>query len=196
MPIGSIIEGLRERIPKSIIMNQTVGIILPDKYYSDIKRVLFEFLTSKANNYCVYVTITRPYKALIDEFGELIEDTDRIKFIDCVSKIVGISSREENCIFIDSPTMLEKLAIEITNLLKEADENRSKFLILDSLSTLMVYNDDPKIVTKFFYYLINFSKTRDIHSVYLVIEEEEVEKELKKLVNLADKIEKIVDSFI
>jgi KaiC/GvpD/RAD55 family RecA-like ATPase len=195
MAVSSIVESLRERIPKSIVMNQIVGITLPDKYYDDIKQVLFEFINSKPENYCVYVTITRPYNTLANEFGDLVANTKNIKFVDCVSRIAGISNLDPNCEFIESPTMLEKLGLEIINQFKEADEKSTKFLILDSLSTLMVYNE-PEIVTKFFYYLINITRAKDIHSVYLVIEEEEADKHIKKLINLTDKIEKIVDSFI
>jgi len=195
MAVSSIVESLKERIPKSILMNKIVGITLPDKYYDDIKQVLFEFLNSKPENYCVYVTVTRPYNTLANEFGDLVSNTNNIKFVDCVSRIAGISNLDPNCEFIESPTMLEKLGLEIINQFKEADEKSTKFLILDSLSTLMVYNE-PEIVTKFFYYLINVTRARDIHSVYLVIEEEEADKHIKKLINLTDKIEKIVDSFI
>ena len=195
MTVSSIVEGLRERIPKSIMMNQTVGIILPDKYYRDIKQVIFEFLNSKSDSFAVYVTITRPYHTILNEFGDLIANNKNIRYVDCVSRISGISKMDPNCIFIESPTMLEKLGLEINNLFREADEKSSKYLIIDSLSTLMVYND-PEIVTKFFYYLINVTRAKDIHSVYLVIEEEEADKQIKKLINLTDKIEKIVDSFI
>lgn len=195
MTVSSIVESLRERIPKSIMMNQTVGITLPDKYYNDIKQVIFEFLNNKPNNYCVYVTITRPYNSIKSEFEDLLKNSN-IKFIDCVSRIAGISKMEQqNCVFIESPTMLEKLGLEINNLFKEADKDQSKYLILDSLSTLMIYNE-PEIVTKFFYYIVNVTRVKDIHSVYLVIEEEEADKQIKKLINLTDKIEKIVDSFI
>jgi len=195
MPVSSIIESLRERIPKSIVMNQIVGITLPDKYYDDVKQVLFEYFNSKPTNYCVYVTVSRPYSSLVNQYGELITNSKNIKFIDCVSRIAGISKTDPNCVYIESPTILEKLGLEIINLFKEADEKAEKFLIMDSLSTLMVYND-PDIVTKFFYYLVNVTRSRSIHSAYLVIEEEEADKQIKKLINLTDKIEKIVDSFI
>jgi len=195
MTASSIVESLRERIPKSIIMNQTVGVTFPDKYYDDIKQVLLEFLNSKSENFCVYVTVTRPYQSLLNDYQDLVGSSKNIKFIDAVSRIAGMSKADPNCIFIESPTMLEKLGLEITNLFKNADEKSSKFLILDSLSTLMIYNDS-EIVTKFFYYLINVTRARGIHSVYLVIEEEEADMKIKKLINLTDKIEKIVDSFI
>lgn len=195
MAVSSIVESLRERIPKSIMVNQIVGLTLPDKYYDDIKQVLFEFLNDKPSNYCVYVTITRPYQTIANQFGELVTDSNNIKFIDTVSRIAGISKSEGNCTYIESPTMLEKLGLEITNHFKKADDKTEKYLVVDSLSTLMVYNE-PEIVTKFFYYLINIARTRNIHSAYLVIEEEEVDKHIRKLINLTDKIEKIVDSFI
>lgn len=195
MAVSSIVESLRERIPKSIAVNQIVGITLPDKYYDDIKQVLFEYFRNKNNTFCVYVTISRPYNALLKQYDELINNSKNIKFVDCVSRISGISTTDSNCTYVESPTMLEKLGLEIINLFKEADERSEKFLIIDSLSTLMVYND-PDIVTKFFYYLVNITRSRSIHSAYLVIEEEEVDKQIKKLINLTDKIEKIVDSFI
>ena len=195
MTVSSIVESLRERIPKSIMMYRTVGITLPDKYYSDIKQVIFEFLNSKPDNFAVYVAVTHPYDTILNEFGDLAANSKNIRYVDCVSRIAGISKMDPNCIFIESPTMLEKLGLEINGLFKEADEKTSKYLIFDSLSTLMVYND-PEIVTKFFYYLINVTRAKNIHSAYLVIEEEEADKQLKKLINLTDKIEKIVDSFI
>ena len=195
MSASSIVESLRERIPKSMMINRTVGITLPDKYYDDIKQVILEFISSKSENYCVYVSITRPYASIKSEYEDIITKNNNIKFVDCVSRIAGISKTDPNCTFIESPTMLEKLGLEINNLFKEADENSSKYLVLDSLSTLMIYNE-PEIVTKFFYYLINVTRAKDIHSVYLVIEEEEADKQIKKLINLTDKIEKIVDSFI
>jgi len=195
MTVTSIVESLRERIPKSIAMNQTVGVTLPDKYYDDIKLVLFEYFNSRPNNFCVYVTISRPYNALSQQYGDLIYNSKNIRFVDCVSRISGISSTDPNCTYVESPTMLEKLGLEIINHFKEADEKSEKYLIIDSLSTLMIYNDSD-IVTKFFYYLVNITRSRSIHSAYLVIEEEEVDKQINKLINLTDKIEKIVDSFI
>ena len=73
--------------------------------------------------------------------------------------------------------MLEKLGIEIINIFKEVDENVNKYLLLDSLSTLIIYND-PEIVTEFFYHLANKSRAKNIHTISLAIEEEEVDRYL------------------
>jgi len=191
---NTLIDGLKERISKAITINQSVGIILPGNNYSDLVQALFEHIISRPEDAWVYVTITKPYENLIKQFGDL-SDARNIKFIDCISRAAGISKADPNCIFIESPTMLEKLGLEIINIFKEVDENTDKYLILDSLSTLIIYND-PEIVTEFFYHLENKTRARNIHTISLAIEEEGADKYLNKLIYLNDKILKVRDSFI
>jgi archaellum biogenesis ATPase FlaH len=90
--------------------------------------------------------------------------------------------------------MLEKLGLEIVNIFKTVDEKTNKYLILDSLSTLIVYNDQ-EIVTEFFYHLANRTRSRNIHIISLAIEEEGMEK-FNRLLYLNDKILIVRDSFI
>ena len=86
--------------------------------------------------------------------------------------------------------------MELINTFKEVDDKTKKYLILDSLSTLIIYND-PDIVTEFFYQLINKTRARNIHTITLAIEEEGgVDKYMSKLIYLNDKILKVRDSFI
>ena len=91
--------------------------------------------------------------------------------------------------------MLEKLGLEIINTFKEVDDNTKKFLLIDSLSNLIIYND-PDIVTEFFYHIVNRTRAKNIHIISLAIEEEGLEKHLKRLIYLNDKILKVRDSFI
>ena len=142
----------------------------------------------------VYVTLSKPYETLVREF-EYLSDAKNIKFIDCISRAAGITKDSDNCVFVESPTMLEKLSLEIMNIFKEVDENTKKYLVVDSLTNLIIYND-PDIVTEFFYYIINRTRTKDIHTISLAIEEEELDKYLNRLIYLNDKILKVRDSFI
>ena len=191
---NTLIDSLKERISKAITVNQSVGIILPGNNYSDLIQAFFEYVQSKPEDAWVYVTITKPYENIVKQFGN-ISEVRNIKFIDCISRAAGISTVDPNCIFIESPTMLEKLGLEIINIFKEVDEKVNKYLLLDSLSTLIIYND-PEIVTEFFYHLANKSRARNIHTISLAIEEEEVDRYLNKLIYLNDKILKVRDSFI
>lgn len=189
-----LIDGLRERISNAIKINQSIGIILPGTNYPDLIQALFERIHNNPEEAWVYITVTKPYENLINQF-EFLKDAKNIKFIDCISRAAGITEDSDNCVFVESPTMLEKLSLEIMNIFKEVDENTKKYLVIDSLTNLIIYND-PDIVTEFFYYIINRTRTKDIHTISLAIEEEELDKYLNRLIYLNDKILKVRDSFI
>lgn len=189
-----LIDGLKERISNAIKINQSIGILLPGNNYLDLIQALFERMQSTNDEAWVYVTVTKPYENLTKEFEEL-KNCNNIKFIDCISRAAGISKAHKNCIFIESPTMLEKIGLEITNLFKEMDEYQKKYLVIDSLSNLIIYNDS-EIITEFFYHILNRTRARDIHIISLAIEEEGLAQYLNRLIYLNDKILKVRDSFI
>lgn len=189
-----LIDGLKERISNAIKVNQSIGILLPGSNYSDLLQALFEYMRSQRQDAWVYVTVTKPYEVLAKKY-EFITDAKNIRFIDCISRAAGISTPHPNCVYVESPTMLEKLTLEIMNMFKEVGDSTNKYLILDSLSNLIIYND-ADIVTEFFYHIVNRTRTRDIHTISLAIEEEGLEKYLNRLIYLNDKILKVRDSFI
>ena len=189
-----LIDGLKERISNAIKINQSIGILLPGSNYSDLAQALFEYIHGKPEDAWVYVTVTKPYDTLVKQY-EYLSEAKNIKFIDCISRAAGILRSDVNCVYIESPTMLEKLGLEIINTFKEVDDNTKKFLVIDSLSNLIIYND-PDIVTEFFYHIVNRTRAKNIHIISLAIEEEELEKYLKRLIYLNDKILKVRDSFI
>jgi hypothetical protein len=189
-----LIDGLKERISNAIKINQTIGIILPGSNYPELQQALFEYINDQTEDAWVYVTVTKPYETLTKQF-DFLEECTNIKFIDCISRAAGINKVSPNCIYIESPSMLEKLGLEIMNTFKEVDANVNKYLIIDSLSNLIVYND-PDIVTEFFYHITNRTRAREIHTISLAIEEEGLTQYLNRLIYLNDKILKVRDSFI
>ena len=192
--VNVLIDGLRERISNAIKINQSIGIILPAANYPDLVQALFDRICSSPEEAWVYVTVTKPCENIINQF-ESLKDAKNIKFIDCISRAAGINKGNDNCIFVESPTMLEKIGLEIINVFKEVDEKVKKYLVIDSLTNLIIYND-PDIVTEFFYHIINRTRTKNIHTISLAIEEEELDKYLTRLIYLNDKILKVRDSFI
>jgi hypothetical protein len=191
--VNTLIDSLKERVSKAVAFNQSVGVVLPSSNYSDLIQAFFEYIRSRPEDAWVYVTITKPYENIVKQFGELAESKN-IRFVDCISRAAGISKTDPNCVYVESPSMLEKLGLEIINIFKTVDEKTNKYLILDSLSTLIIYNDQ-EIVTEFFYHLANRTRSRNIHIISLAIEEEGMEK-FNKLLYLNDKILKVRDSFI
>lgn len=189
-----LIDGLKERISNSITANQSIGILLPGSNYSEFVEAMFERIHDKPEEAWVYVTISKPYDTLIKQYG-LLSELRNIRFIDCISRAAGITKTDPNVTFVESPTMLEKLGLEIMNIFKKVDEKTEKYLIIDSLTNLIIYND-PEIVTEFFYHIINRARAREIHTISLAIEDEGLESYLNRLIYLNDKILKVRDSFI
>jgi len=189
-----LIDGLKERISNAIKINQSIGILLPGSNYSDVVQALFEYIHDQTEEAWVYLTVTKPYDTIIKQYDYLSE-AKNIKFIDCISRAAGILRTDSNCIYVESPTMLEKIGLEIMNTFKEVDEGAKKFLVIDSLSNLIIYND-PEIVTEFFYHIVNRTRAKDINIISIAIEEEGLEKHLNRLIYLNDKILKVRDSFI
>jgi len=189
-----LIDGLKERISNAISVNQSIGILLPVSNYSDLVQALFQRIRDKPDEAWVYITVTKPYDTLAKQY-EFLPEMKNIRFIDCISRAAGLTKANPNVTFVESPTMLEKLGLEIMNIFKSAGENSKKFLVIDSLSNLVIYND-PDIVTEFFYHIINRTRARDIHTISLAIEDEGLESYLNRLIYLNDKILKVRDSFI
>jgi archaellum biogenesis ATPase FlaH len=192
--VNVLIDGLKERISNAIKVNQSIGILLPVTNYQDLLQALFEHIEIKTEEAWVYVSVTKPFDTLVKNY-EYLSYAKNIKFIDCISRAAGILRTDDNCIYIESPTILERVGLEIMNIFKGVKEGTTKYLIIDSLSNLMIYND-PEIVTEFFYHIINRTKAKDIHVISLAIEEEGIEQHLNRLIYLNDKILKVRDSFI
>lgn len=190
---NTIIDGLKERVSKAAKINQSVGIIVPGNNYEDLLNALFDHMKTSDKDIWTYVTINRPYQSLSKKFGN-IATAKNIRFIDCISRAAGMSELTDNCIFIESPTMLEKTSMEIMEVFRTNEDDCGKYVIIDSLSALMIYND-PQIVRQFFYHLINKTHSGDIHCISLVVEEE-MDQYINKIIFLNDKILKVRDSFI
>jgi len=191
---NTLIDGLRERISNAITVNQSIGILLPGNNYSDLTQALFEYMRSRPEDAWVYLSITRPYDNIIKDFKDARERKN-IKFIDCISRAAGISPNQNGCIYIESPSLLEKVILEITDIFRDLEDDVNKYLIIDSLSSLLIYND-TSLVTEFFTHLSNRTRTLGIYTITLVIEEETDENINKTLYLKSDKIIKVRESFI
>jgi len=189
-----LIDGLKERISNAIKVNQSIGILLPGNNYADLVQALFERIHDNTDEFWVYLTVTKPYDNLTKQY-DYLKQSNNVKFIDCISRAAGISKADQNCIFVESPTMLEKISLEIMNQFKEVGDDVNKYLVIDSLSNMIIYND-PEIVTEFFYHVLNRTRAKEIHMISLAIEEEGLNQHLNRLIYLNDKILKVRDSFI
>lgn len=190
---NTLIDGLKERMVNAVGMNHSVGVVLPSNNYTDLTQALFDLINEKKDDSWVYVTITNTFDSLKDRFASDINGSS-VSFIDCVSRAAGIQSINDQCLFLDSPSELERLILEIVNAVKTANSNQS-YVVLDSLSSLVLYND-VFLVSEFFTHLMNNIRIADANMLSLCIEEE-MDDALNKVLYLKnDKIIKVRESFI
>lgn len=189
--VDAVIEGLKERISVAIKVNQSVGIQVPENRHKDLLQALFSFMNSDADELWTFVTASNTFKHISENFKKVYENKN-IKFIDCISRSSGISIIDKECSYIESPTMLEKTVLEIMNIFKGIERDVEKYVIIDSLSSLVIYNDS-EVVREFISVLLNKARSYNIHIVTIVIEEE---VDAHKLLQMNDKIVVLRDSFI
>jgi len=189
--VDAVIEGIKDRVSVAIKVNQSVGIQVPENRHADLLEALFNFMKSNPNDQWTFVTASDTYDSISKTFKEIPEHKN-INFIDCISRAAGISELQGNCIYIESPTMLEIASLNIMNNFRGVKDDVEKYVIIDSLSALMIYND-PDVIREFVSLLLSRTRSQNIHIVSILIEEE---VDSNKLIQMNDKIVVLRDSFI
>jgi hypothetical protein len=93
----------------------------------------------------IYVTANRPSHVLRDSLERSGIPPGRLLFIDCVSSLTGLQPADHaTVVHVESPTMMDEMARRAEQALKRQAPH-ARFLILDSLSTLSVYNGSDSV---------------------------------------------------
>lgn len=187
----AIVDGIKERIGVAIKVNQSVGIQVPENRHNDLLEAIFNSMQSNTSSFWTFVTINNTYDYLNKTFKEVVNQPN-ITFIDCVSRAAGIGRPQGDCIYIESPTMLEKVELEIVHSFTKIKDDTERYVVIDSLSSLMIYNE-PEIIREFVSLLMNRTRAENIHIISIIVEEE---LDANKLIQLNDKIVVLRDSFI
>ena len=189
----TMLDGLKDRVAKSAKIHQSTGIIVPMNNYTDLFDSIIKTMMSTKEDLWLYITITKSFDTIKKSFQDL-SSYKNIHFIDCVSRSAGISGSDKNCIYIDSPALLEKILLEMMHVFQGVKDDVNKYVVIDSLSALMIYNN-PETVKEFFQHFVNKTRSENIHSVSIVIEEE-LDEYVHRIIFMNDKIIKVKESFI
>ena len=138
-------------------------------YFNSVLETL-KFLTDRGMS-GVYLTSARPYDYMMKNFEKYNINTENLFFIDTVSCMAGkFPGEHENCVFIENPTSLEEIGMWTDTLMKRL-KIENKFLILDSLSTMLIYNDATSL-KKFGQLLINRLRLHESSGIFTSIDME------------------------
>ncbi len=160
---------------------------------SSMTKAFVKKLTNTRNMRGIYITINKPCEFVEKNLGSSDVKMDNIYFLDMVSKYMHRDNdTKDNCSFIESPSNLTTLAISFMQAAKmlQAKNSETKqpiFIIVDSINTFLVYNDE-NVVKRFFHFLI--SKARELGCKCLLFSTEQNEtSSLNSLVgDFSDKV--------
>jgi hypothetical protein len=159
-------------------------LIIPSDLYVYISKEIPIELVKEWGMEGVIVSANKPYMVIKEHF-EQNEILDRLIYLDCASKFIGENPKGENLVLLNNPSNLVELSIGITNCIR--DFSKGKFLLFDSLTTLLIYNKSEDL-TKFAHKLGIMLKSKKITTFFLMVDQETTKEMLKFLSTIADKI--------
>ena len=167
--------------------DEIVLVIVDSDDYEEANRNMIRYLTKDREDLGVYVTVNKP---CIDVKNFLEDDgisLDRLFFVDAISKqTCGIETEYDNVIFLDSPEDLTGMSIVISETLESMGDTE-RFVFLDSISTLEVYNE-KKTITKFAHYLTGKMRSWDnVSGIVLSLRNEVDEQFIQQLSQFCDR---------
>ncbi len=128
--------------------------------YHEAQPLIIKNLAQKSKG--IYVSFNKQYFELQSIFEKTGIDKDKVYCIDAISK--SDKNVPKECYCLNSPQSLTELSIVLSNLLKQ----KYGFILFDSLSSLLIYNN-LETVERFIHYLIGKMKYFQIKGVFILL---------------------------
>lgn len=171
------------RLPDNSI---TLLILNIKQYFESILEVM-TVLCNEQKQAGIYVTVNKPYATLKEHFRDRGLDASRLFFVDAITQtVVQPKLTNHNVIFLPNPQSLTEISLalsEAASMLKAA----RKFLFLDSLSTLLIYNETES-VAKFAHFLTVKMRSLNIQGVLVALRQQLDEELIYELTQYCDKV--------
>lgn len=135
----------------------------------------------------VYVTLNKPFSVLTKNFEKAGIPSSSLFFVDGITNVPALEEDESHTC-LGSGIDLSNLCIGISRAVGKLKEE--KFLLLDSLSTLLIYNDS-KAVSKFAHLLTEKMRRWNTQGSLLTVEMNAEKDVVSQLAPFCDKVVKI-----
>ncbi|MEW6295679.1 MAG: ATPase domain-containing protein [Candidatus Diapherotrites archaeon] len=144
-----VIEKLRHEF-KGLPLKWIALIEVPGEKFFDVSMAALQVLVNEQDYRGVYITLNRPYSNMAQMISDNDINSEKLYFIDGVSKQnlrPNELKRDEKVIYIESIKSLTDLSIALTQVIPKIEAEK-KFLFLDSISTLLIFNS-PEVIGRF-----------------------------------------------
>ncbi|MDF1532496.1 MAG: hypothetical protein SCH39_02270 [Methanosarcinales archaeon] len=180
---------MRDRIEWELKGLNEGGIVLAltsAKNYNEANIDFIKYLVYTKNEPGVYLTFNKPYATMKQILEDENIDPRMIIFIDAITLPSGGKTDDsDRCLYLSDLRNLSDLAVIIDEAV-EAIPYKNKFLFLDSLSTLLLYNNTGS-AAKFVHFLTGKLRAWKLDAIFLSLELESDAEFLAQLTLFCDK---------
>jgi len=166
---------------------------LPEKFIILLLEKLKEYALVNARlikHFCdnnvpgIYVSTNKPLEVLLDSLERQNIKCKNVFFVDAITRMSGEDTvTGPNYAYVDSPKNLIDLSVAIETAATKI-KSKEKFVIVDSLSTLLVYNK-PGIVEKFVHSIAGKARAWKAKGIFLMVENKQ-DKVIKTIAQFCD----------
>ena len=176
---------LKETFKKEVksLKDYIILLTVDAKNYQSTVIDVIKSLLAEQNISGVYVTLNKPYEIIQRTLLNNNIDARVMIFIDATSRSQE-SKKVDNCLYIGSPEKLSDMSVAMDQAVK-ALPTEEKFLIFDSLNTLMIFNK-PATVARFIHFLTGKIREWKIKGVIITLRKETEQALLDELMQFSD----------
>ena len=166
-------------------MSSVLYIVDPAVYF---KKIVEIFKGRLAGKNVIYITTNKTYGAMTQLFKSENVDMGHIFFIDCISQQINRNAAgTPNCVVLDGPKNVTQIGIAISKAMVSVPGEKTLFL--DSLSTMLIYNDSS-VVSRFSNFLMNKAKGAGVDGCVMALSSDMGKDVVNFAQTFADKVEK------
>ncbi len=169
--------------------HKTILVVIPTQEYAETIMSLTAQLNANYSRIS-YISLNKLITPLRRSFEEKRIDLSKFYFVDGITKTaIANPPAIDNCVFIPAPNDLTKLSIQITKSLQTFDPD---CMIFDSLSTLLIYEDNV-IASQFIHALVNKISAFGVRMVFTCLKGDKEKQLARELALILDKVIGIED---
>jgi len=150
---------------------------------------MIKYLVDDGGYVGIVVSASRPYNNLTNLYQQKGIDTNKILFIDCISKSQSVELEEAgNVVYQDAVSDLTNISLSIKTAMDKIPEK--KFVFIDSITTMLIHNTS-EIFARFIHGMITKLRIKGVSGLLLSVEEETDEHIRFQIADLCDKVIKV-----
>lgn len=175
-----------EDLSKCLDDNQILIYTVSNREYLEKLVSLIKTVIKKNYNKIVYITLNRPHEAITEILKKNELPEERFFFIDASQRNFGMSPNKNNV--YANPSSLTDISIQVFNALEKGEN--INILLVDPLSTLLVYNSDISVM-KFVHFIVSGIRQTKNKVVFIFLKEDTNKPLFNDLSMFSDKIVEI-----